>query len=186
MHTPAAAIPLAPFTPRPRTLASLNLAQVALLVLDFDGVLTDNRVLTDQNGLEAVLASRGDGMGIGMLRAAGVHAIVISKEANPVVAARCNKLKLRCIQGIDDKLPQLKAVAAELGVTAAQCAYVGNDINDVECMGWVAYPIAVADAEPVAIAAAMAVTSRVGGHGAVREVIDRILADRNATGRTAR
>jgi len=180
MHTPAAAIPLAPFTPRPRSLASLNLATVALLVLDFDGVLTDNRVLTDQNGLESVLASRGDGMGIGMLRAAGVQAVVISKEENPVVSARCRKLKLRCVQGIDDKLPQLKSIAAELGVASTQCAYVGNDINDVECMSWVGFPIAVADAEPVAVTSACAVTSRLGGHGAVREVIDRILADRAA------
>lgn len=184
MHTPAAVVPFHPFSAKPRQLTSLDLSGVGLLVLDFDGVLTDNRVLTDQNGVEAVLASRGDGMGIGMLREAGVHAAVISKEENPVVAARCRKLKLRCVQGINDKLPELKKLAAELGVDRSRCAYVGNDVNDLECMGWVALPIAVADAEPAALRAAIAVTSRVGGHGAVREVIDRILEDRAARGAT--
>ena len=123
-----------------------DLSAVRLLALDFDGVLTDNQVVVRQDGSESVTCSRGDGFGIGLLVKAGVEVVVISKEENPVVAARCRKLKIPCIQGCDDKLPILRKLAADRGLTARQVAYVGNDLNDLECLGWVGSPIGVADA----------------------------------------
>ena len=154
------------------------LRKVRLLVFDFDGVMTDNRVLVMQDGTEGVMCNRSDGLGIGMLRDAGLSMLVLSKEQNPVVTARCRKLKLECLQGIDDKAAALTRILSERGLTPAQAAYVGNDLNDVPCMNLVGLPIAVADAWPIARKAAKFFTTRPGGHGAVREVCDWFLAAR--------
>lgn len=163
---------------RPIAEAHDALAEVRLLVLDFDGVMTDNRVLVDQDGRESVFCDRRDGLGIGLLREAGPEVVVLSKEPNPVVTARCRKLSIDAVQGLDEKLPALRRMAAERGLSPAQVAYVGNDVNDLECLGWVGVPIAVADAQPEVLAAVKWVTSRPGGRGAVREVADEILAAR--------
>ncbi len=159
-----------------------DLAQIRLLVLDFDGVLTDNRVLVHQDGSEAVRCNRSDGLGIERLRAGGrVETVVLSKETNPVVAARCRKLDLACAQGHDDKLSQLEQMAVARDLEAAQIAFVGNDVNDLEAMTWCGVSIAVADAYPEVIAAANLVTRRRGGRGAVREVCDLLLGARSGT-----
>jgi YrbI family 3-deoxy-D-manno-octulosonate 8-phosphate phosphatase len=163
-------------------------ASIRMLVFDFDGVMSNNQVLVMQDGTEGVLCNRSDGLGIEMLRkaaavrdaAAGAgqppfSMLVLSKEVNPVVAARCKKLKLECHQGVDDKLPHLQRLAGERGVVREQVAYVGNDVNDVACMQWAGLPIAVNDAFPACKAAARLVTTAPGGQGAVREVCERII-----------
>jgi YrbI family 3-deoxy-D-manno-octulosonate 8-phosphate phosphatase len=150
-------------------------AKLGALVMDFDGVLTDNLVSVDQDGRESVTCSRADGMGLELLRKAGVPLLVLSKEQNPVVAARCRKLRVRCEQGIEAKLPALLAYCTELGITPEQVVYVGNDINDLECMNAVGCAVAVADAHPEALRAAQLVLSADGGKGAVRELCDLIL-----------
>jgi YrbI family 3-deoxy-D-manno-octulosonate 8-phosphate phosphatase len=145
------------------------------LALDFDGVLTDNRVMTFQDGNEAVLSDRADGMGIEMLRRAGLPMVVLSKERNPVVAARCHKLGLPCEQGIEDKVGALRSWMASQGVDPAGVVFVGNDVNDVECLELAGYAVVVADAQPAARIAADLVLTRPGGRGAVRELADLIL-----------
>jgi YrbI family 3-deoxy-D-manno-octulosonate 8-phosphate phosphatase len=155
-----------------------DFCKIKLLVLDFDGVLTDNRVLVSEDGKEAVLCDRGDSLGIGMLKSAGIPVVVISKEKNPVVAARCRKLGIECIQGCDEKLAALQKLAESKGATPAEIAYVGNDVNDLECLQWVGAPIAVADAMPAIMSAVRFKTPRAGGHGAVRDVIDWLLNSR--------
>jgi YrbI family 3-deoxy-D-manno-octulosonate 8-phosphate phosphatase len=153
------------------------LEAIRLLVLDFDGVLTDNRVLVSQDGAEAVWCHRGDGWGIARLKERGTVAIiVISTEANRVVEARCRKLGIEFIQGCDDKLTALRVVAERMKLSPNQVAYVGNDVNDLECLRWVGTPIVVADAMPEVHEAARLVTSRPGGYGAVREVADWLVA----------
>jgi N-acylneuraminate cytidylyltransferase len=151
------------------------LRSVRLLVLDFDGVLTDNRVLVDQDGREAVWCHRGDGWGIARVREAGVEVVVLSTEKNPVVAARCRKLGIDCVQGLDDKLTVLQEIATERSLQREQVAYVGNDVNDLEAMAWVGVPVAVADAVPQVKSVARLVTERAGGMGAVREICDLVL-----------
>ena len=151
---------------------------VDLLVLDFDGVMTDDRVLVDQDGIESVWCHRGDGMGIARLRDAGVPIVVLSTETNPVVGARCAKLRIDVMQSCDDKLRQLRQLAGARGVAASRIAFVGNDVNDLPGLHWVGVPIAVADAAPDVRAACRYVTRRPGGHGAVREVAEWILAAR--------
>jgi N-acylneuraminate cytidylyltransferase len=155
----------APNLPRP----------VTGLALDFDGVLTDNKVMTFQDGTEGVTADRADGLGIEMLRNAGVPMVVLSKEQNPVVAARCRKLGLPCQQGIDDKVRAFRSWMAAQELDPAGVVFVGNDVNDVECLELAGYAVVVADAQPAARIAADLVLTRPGGRGAVRELADLIL-----------
>lgn len=150
-------------------------ATIKLLALDFDGVMTDNRVLVDESGREAVWCHRGDGYGIGQLKKMGVEVVVISMEPNPVVSARCRKLGIECIQNCENKLRALQQLAVSRGLGPRDIAFVGNDLNDLECLRWVGLPVAVADAEPEVIRAAAYVTRRRGGFGAVREVADKLL-----------
>ncbi|MEO8097276.1 MAG: acylneuraminate cytidylyltransferase [Acidobacteriota bacterium] len=156
-----------------------RLRSLRLLVLDCDGVLTDNRVLVSDDGKESVSFSRADGYGISMLLEAGIEVAVLSKETNPVVSTRCRKLKIPCIQGVDDKLPQLIDMASQRGLKATQIAYAGNDLNDLDCMRWAGLSIAVADAVPEVVQAAAIVTRRNGGQHAVREICDQILKVRS-------
>ena len=149
--------------------------KIELIVFDFDGVMTDNRVWVDQDGREMVAASRGDGAGLSMLRKAGVHAIVLSTEVNPVVAARCKKLKLPVIQGVKDKAGKLKMLLEKHHIDPNYVVYLGNDLNDVPCFSLVGCAVVVADAELAAKRQADLVLTRRGGYGAVRELCDLIL-----------
>jgi len=151
-------------------------AEVRLVVLDFDGVMTDNRVWTDAEGRETVAADRSDGWGLARLRERRVDVVVLSTETNPVVAARCRKLDLPCVQGAADKAASLSALLAERRLKSDQVIYLGNDENDLPCFPLVACALVVADAHPSALAAADRVLTRPGGHGAVREVCDLLIA----------
>jgi YrbI family 3-deoxy-D-manno-octulosonate 8-phosphate phosphatase len=148
---------------------------IELLVMDFDGVLTDNRVWVNQDGVEAVAANRSDSYGLSLLRKARVESLVISKEVNPVVAARCNKMKVPYLQGIDDKEEALQGHLAQKGIDPAHVVFVGNDINDLPGFRVAGWGVAVADALPVVIREADYVLSSQGGRGAVRELCDLIL-----------
>lgn len=146
----------------------------AALVLDFDGVLTDNRVLVMEDGTEGVWCDRGDGYGLDLLRSTGLPVTVLSRERNPVVAARCRKLGIGCTQGLQDKTEALESWLEEQGVEAANALFVGNDLNDLDCMARVGCPVAVADAVPEVRRAARIVLDRPGGRGAVRRLTDLI------------
>lgn len=149
--------------------------QVDLIVFDFDGVMTDNRVWVDENGREMVAAYRSDSMGLYELRKAGISSIVISTETNPVVAARCRKMKIPYEQGVEDKAALLRKILAERQIDPGRVVYVGNDINDLPCFPLVGCAIVVADAQPAALRPADIVLSRRGGYGAVRELCDLLL-----------
>ncbi len=155
-----------------------RLRQIRLLALDFDGVMSDNRVIVLEDGREAVLCSRGDGMGMDLLRAAGIPVVVISKEGNPVVSARCKKLKLRCVQGVGEKLPVLEGIAAELGIAMHEVAFMGNDINDLTCIRASGVGIGPVDSHPAVLREVDIITSLPGGMGAVREVADLLVEAR--------
>jgi YrbI family 3-deoxy-D-manno-octulosonate 8-phosphate phosphatase len=154
---------------------------VEAIVFDFDGVLTDNKVVTDHDGVESVRCDRSDGMGIGALRAAGVPMLVISKERNPVVARRCEKLGLEVVQGVDEKWPVLVKWLDGRSIDPAQVVYVGNDTNDVECLDGVGCGVVVADAHPGVRDHGAIVLTRPGGSGAVRELADLVIARRSAS-----
>ena len=150
--------------------------QIELIVFDFDGVMTDNKVLVSDTGAETVRCNRADGWGVARLLDAGVPMIVLSTEAHPVVSARSKKLGIPCHQDIEDKAAFLERFLDQRGVAARNVAYVGNDVNDLACLDQVGLPVAVADADPRVLSRAKLVLSRRGGDGAVRELCDMVLA----------
>ncbi|MFJ6677985.1 cytidylyltransferase domain-containing protein [Microbacterium sp. NPDC091382] len=149
-----------------------------VVVTDFDGVHTDDSAWVDAAGTEHVRVSRSDGMGVALLRRAGVPMLILSTEQNAVVRARAEKLRVEVVHGVEDKASVLRQWALEKGVDLADAAYLGNDVNDLPAMALVGWPIAVADAHADVLAAARVVLGRCGGDGAVRELADRILAAR--------
>ena len=158
----------------------MDLAGVRLVVFDFDGVFTDNRVWTSESGAESVACSRSDGLGLRRLDEVDVAYVIVSTETNPVVAARAAKLGVDCVQGVDDKLAVGRAEGAVRGIALDAVAYLGNDINDAACLGAVGLPVVPADAWPEVVPLAHLVLSRAGGHGCVRELCDAIWNARRA------
>ena len=149
--------------------------RIDLVVFDFDGVMTDNRVLVSADGGEAVLCDRSDGLGVSMLRKRGLEMAVLSTETHPVVEARCRKLGIACRQGLADKQAALLTLVRERQVELEHTIYVGNDANDLGCFASAGFAIAVADAHASALERADFVLSRPGGQGAVRELCDLLL-----------
>lgn len=152
--------------------------KIKLLALDFDGVMTDGYVYVGQDAKEVVRCSRKDGLGIEMLRISGIDVVVISKETSPVVAARCEKLKIEYWQGRENsesKLEVLKKVANNRGLKIEQVAYMGDDLNDLSVLKGAGLAIAVADAHPAVKKICDHVTKAKGGEHAVREVCEEIL-----------
>lgn len=168
-----------PISPLP--VPDTQAANIRLVIFDFDGVFTDNFVWTSQDGIELVRCSRSDGLGLKRLREAGVQSWVLTEEINPVVALRCKKLGIPCIQGLDNKnkKQQLYKLADRFKIPLEQVAYLGNDINDFDCLRAVGVPIVVRDAFPEVAKKAKYQTERKGGEGAVREVCDWIVACKN-------
>ncbi len=148
------------------------------VVMDFDGVWTDDRVWVNQDGTESIVCSRRDGMGLERLRKAGVPMMVLSKEENPVLKHRCAKLKIPCEHGLETKIDRLQLWLDERGLDLKQTIYVGNDINDIECLRAAGCGVAPRDSHPEALAAADLILDADGGRGALRLLSDMILARR--------
>ena len=148
-----------------------------MIVFDFDGVMTDNRVYVFEDGREAVVCNRSDGLGVNMLKALGFEMLILSTETNPVVARRADKLKLPYLHGIGDKGSALRQIAAGRGITTSDVAMVGNDINDISAMELAGFRIAPADAYPGILDIADYVTKAKGGEGVVRELAEYFAAD---------
>jgi N-acylneuraminate cytidylyltransferase len=150
---------------------------VQMVIFDFDGVVTDNRVWTDQDGKEMVAASRSDSMKLKEMRERGIEVMILSSEPNPVVQARAKKIGVEAIHGIgmQDKGRVMREVLERKNVKAENVVYVGNDLNDLPCFEIAGWSVAVADAYPEVLRAADYVLNTAGGHGAVREVCELIL-----------
>jgi 3-deoxy-D-manno-octulosonate 8-phosphate phosphatase (KDO 8-P phosphatase) len=150
------------------------LERVRLAIFDFDGVFTDNRVWVDERGEELLAFSRSDGLGLRRLEEVGVRPLIVSREQNPIVGARARKLHVDYVQGVEDKLSVVQERARRLEVGLEDTAYVGNDINDSECLRAVGLPVVPADAWPEVQRLARLVLSRAGGNGCVREFCDAV------------
>jgi YrbI family 3-deoxy-D-manno-octulosonate 8-phosphate phosphatase len=153
-----------------------------VLITDFDGVHTDDAAYVDQDGRETVRVSRADGLGVERLRAAGVPLLIVSKETNPVVRARAAKLGVEVLHGVEHKAAVVRDWLAAKGIPAERAGYLGNDLNDLGPMAVVGWPVAVADAKPEVRQAARLVLTRSGGQGAVRELCDLIISERERRG----
>ncbi len=150
---------------------------IKMIITDFDGVISDGRVWTDENGKETVVASRSDSMRVRQLRECGVEVMILSSEVNSVVKARAEKMGIEAIQGLslNGKGEALKKFLIEKNLDPAQIIYVGNDFNDLPCLAIAGWSVAVADSYPEVIRAADYVLSKPGGYGALRELCDMVL-----------
>ena len=151
--------------------------KIELIICDFDGVITDNRVWVDQDGTETVAAYRSDSVRVKDLRAIGIDVMILSSEPNRVVEARAKKMGVEAIHGIalHDKGRVMREVIEQKNIKAENVIFIGNDINDLPCFEVTGWAVAVADAYPEVIRAADHVLSKPGGHGALRELSDLIL-----------
>ncbi len=150
---------------------------------DCDGVLTDNRVLTDEHGVEAVFFNRSDGLAIAEFRHLSIHQAIISTETNPVVARRAEKLQISVIHKLDtshiDKGTVLEKYCAENGISLQHTIFIGNDLNDLPALKLVGYPCCPADAEMEVRAFCESqngwISTKPGGYGVVRELMRVLL-----------
>lgn len=154
---------------------ALELQSLEAVVFDFDGVFTDNSVVVDQNGVEAVRCWRSDGLGLSRIQALGLKTLIISTETNPVVSVRARKMRIECIQGVDDKAAAIVEWSKTAGVSLAHTAFVGNDINDIPALQRVGLPMGVADSYEEIAPFVKYITTAAGGNGAVREICDLVV-----------
>ena len=150
------------------------LSEIRLVVFDFDGVFSDNHVWTNDRGEESVACFRGDSLGLRRLDEVGVDYFILTSETNDAVPARARKIRAECIRGIEDKLPVLRDELERRGVPLEETAYLGNDVNDAECLAAVGLPVVPSDAWAEVVPLAKMVLARAGGHGCVRELCDAV------------
>jgi YrbI family 3-deoxy-D-manno-octulosonate 8-phosphate phosphatase len=145
---------------------------IKLIVYDFDGVMTDNKVYVDQNGNETVQVNRADGLGISEIKKLGIEQIIISTETNPVVSTRANKLGINCLQGIENKKAALIEYCKNNNFDLQNVAYVGNDINDKEVMEIAGTTYCPSDAHKSIQIISDYILNTKGGDGVIRELLD--------------
>ena len=154
-------------------------AAIRLVVSDVDGVLTDAGVYYSAAGEELKRFSMRDGMGVELLRERGIRTAFMTRETSPIVAARAKKLAINELwSGELDKRQALPRLVQELGLPIEAVAYIGDDVNDLGALQFVAeagLAVCPADALPKVAAAVHFVTAARGGHGAFRELCDLIL-----------
>ena len=148
--------------------------KIKLIVYDFDGVMTDNKVYVDQDGKETVQVNRGDGLGISEIKKLGIEQIIISTEKNPVVMKRAAKLNIKCLQGIENKKSALINYCQKNDFELQNVAYVGNDINDKEVMEIAGTTYCPSDAHKSIQDISDNILKTKGGDGVIRELLDLI------------
>jgi len=149
---------------------------IELILSDVDGVLTDGSIILDNRGIETKRFSVRDGMGVRLWQKAGYRFGLITLRSSQIVKARARELGIEIVrQGTGDKLPALRQILEELGLTPGQTCYVGDDLPDLPVVKAVGLGVAVADACAELREAADYVTAAEGGSGAVRETVEQIL-----------
>ncbi|AHF01644.1 HAD family hydrolase [Thiomicrospira aerophila AL3] len=151
-------------------------AKIKLLILDVDGVLTDNRLFYGDNGVEYKSFYTRDGHAMVLWRKSGLDLGVITGRKSQLVTQRMNDLKVKYLfQGVPDKLPVFEQLLQNEGLHADEIAYMGDDILDLPILTRVGLASCPKDADPEVITRVHFVSEKVGGQGAVRELIEMIL-----------
>lgn len=154
-----------------------KLSSVRLIAFDVDGVFTDGRFYLSDDGVESKAFHTQDGFGIRRLITAGVNVAVISGRRSSAVERRMRELGVpHVVQGCQDKVAALDAIVAEVGITADECAYVGDDEPDLPLLRHVGVSIAVANAVAAVRKHCDYLTTASGGSGAVREACELLLS----------
>ncbi len=151
------------------------LNDIKLIVYDFDGVFTDNKVILEENGTESVIVNRSDGLAVGLFKKMGMQQVILTTEKNKVAKARARKLGIEIKSGLEDKKAALMALCKTKGVLLRNVMYIGNDLNDLEAMKASGYPVAPDDAYAQVKKVAKIVTKTKGGDGVARELLDILL-----------
>ena len=158
-----------------------NLKNIECIAYDFDGVMTDNKVLVTEDGKEAVFCNRSDGLAISRFKSLGINQIIISTEKNPVVGVRAEKLGVNVVNGVTDKGALLLRYCQENGISTSNVLFIGNDVNDLSAFQVAGLTGAPADAEPEVLRVADWVSKRNGGDGVIRELytyyLDNVTVD---------
>ena len=153
-----------------------RIQQVRLIISDVDGVLTDGGITFDNQGIESKKFHVRDGMGIKLWQKTGHHFAILTARSSHIVKVRAAELKIPIVrQGFEDKLPVAKQIIEELDLAPENVCYIGDDLTDLRVMNTVGFAVAVADAAAEVREAAHFVTKLPGGHGAVRELTEKIL-----------
>ena len=159
----------------PKEIASLARG-LRIVLLDVDGVLTDGGIILIGGDLEAKRFDVQDGMGITMLRAAGLMAGIVTSRTSEVVRRRAEELGIEeLFQGVRHKPTVLETLREKYCIDPSQAAFVGDDIQDIPIMKRVGIPVAVQNATAEVKKCSVYVTRAQGGHGAVREVAEWLL-----------
>src|SRR5690242_21266458 len=167
---------------RPRTSLVSSLKRIRLFATDVDGVLTDAGMYYAESGEELKKFNTRDGMGIKLLQRAGIITAIVTQERTKLVARRGEKLMIPEVhQGVMDKLSLVREMAERHGLSMEEVAYIGDDVNDVETLRAVGFSASPADGMPQALSAVDYVCDKKGGEGAVRVIIEMILADQHLT-----
>jgi 3-deoxy-D-manno-octulosonate 8-phosphate phosphatase (KDO 8-P phosphatase) len=150
--------------------------KVKLVILDVDGVMTDGRIVIDEQGNETRYFDIKDGLGTVALQMLGVEVAIITSKKSGAVARRAEELRIkRLYQGVRKKTEVYEQILQEMGIADDEVCFVADDLNDLSLLRRVGLPVAVADAVPEVQEVARYVTQRPGGRGAVREVAELIL-----------
>jgi 3-deoxy-D-manno-octulosonate 8-phosphate phosphatase (KDO 8-P phosphatase) len=166
----------------PPSQAPADLLEICGLAMDVDGVLTDGGVWWGPDGEEWKRVSFADIMGLSLARRAGIIPALISGENSPFVDHIAKKLLIRhVIKGCRDKAAALRQFSSESGLSLAEICYVGDDINDLPAMEIAGYSVAPPNAAAEVLARASLITRATGGNGAVREIVNALLAARGIT-----
>ena len=153
-----------------------RLKQIQMVLLDVDGVLTAGEIIYGDSGEQFKIFDVKDGVGIRMLKAAGIQVGIVTGRSGEALRHRCTNLGIDLIfDGVRDKVQALDQALARTGITAAATAFVGDDLPDLAIMRKVGMAVAVADAHEAVQGVAHLTTRASGGRGAVREVSDAIL-----------
>lgn len=150
------------------------ISNIQLIVYDFDGVLTDNRVILREDGLESVVVNRSDGLAISIIKDMGLKQIILTTEENKVVEVRAHKLGLPVIKGVNEKKRAVLTYCHENEINLENVVYIGNDVNDLEAMKVVGYPVCPSDAYREIRNVSKEVLETKGGFGVVREFLGKI------------
>ena len=152
--------------------------RVRLLLMDCDGVMTDGRIYFSANGEEMKVFDVKDGEGLSQWIKAGRRSgIITGRDAEAILKKRCGELGIEFLRvRSKDKLKDLEEILNAAGVSSDETAYIGDDVGDIDVMKSVGFPVAVADAVEKTKQHAIYITQKRGGRGAVREVIDLLLA----------
>ena len=155
-----------------------DLTKIKLLLLDVDGVMTDGRIIYDNDGGETKAFDVKDGHGLKLVQRAGIQVGIITGRQSAVVARRAAELGIELVyQGVKDKRLPFNEILQQLALTPEEVAYVGDDIVDLPVMRQVGFAATVADALDDVKSFADMVTKRSGGRGAVREICDFLLKE---------